>query len=249
MRQNMSKPTARIPFIDFARGIALVAMAIFHFGWDLENFGLARAGMTLEPQWKYFARATAASFMMLVGVSTWLAHHNGFNPKSFLKRLAMVGGAAAVISLATWFATPEGFIFFGILHSIALSSILILLFTRLPTAILFPAALFILTAHFWARTPLLDDPWWWWSGLSQIVPKANDYVPVFPWFGWVVLGFAIAKLFNRMNIWQSIAKWQFSGATGKLMSFFGRHSLVFYLAHQPILIGLVYAWVKLTAGT
>lgn len=246
---NSTKHKTRIPAVDFARGIALVAMAVFHFGWDLENFGLARPGMTVEPLWKYFARSIASSFLVLIGISSWMAHSNGFNLKSFTKRIAMVGGAAAVISIATWFATPEGFIFFGILHNIALSSLLILAFMRLRVIILLPAALFTLTARFWATTPLLDDPWWWWTGLSQIIPKANDYVPMFPWFGWVILGLAIAKIFDQTNTWQAIGKWQFSGSTGQLMQFFGRHSLVFYLAHQPILIGLVYIYVKFIAGT
>ena len=120
----------RVPAVDLARGIALIAMAIFHFAWDLENFGIARAGLTIEPQWKYFARSIASSFLMLVGISSWLAVHNGFSNKSFAKRMAMVGGAAAIITIATWFATPNAFIFFGILHNIALSSLLILLFIR-----------------------------------------------------------------------------------------------------------------------
>ena len=122
----------RIPAIDLARGIALIAMAVFHFGWDLENFGLARKGMTLELHWKYFARAIASSFLMLVGISAWLAHNNGLNRKTFVKRMIMVGGAALVITIATFFATPNGFIFFGILHNITLSSLLVLIFMRLP---------------------------------------------------------------------------------------------------------------------
>ena len=238
----------RIAAIDLARGVALVAMAIFHFGWDLENFGLVREAMTLEPQWIYFARAIAASFLMLVGLSAWLAHENKFNKRTFIKRLLYVGGAALVITLATLYATPNAFIFFGILHNIALSSLVILLFMRMATKYVAIAGLIVFSAPYWARTAWLDNAIWWWSGLSQITPKSNDYVPMFPWFGWVLLGLALAKLFSRWEIWGKLSGFQIEGPIGKTLRFFGRYSLLFYLVHQPLMIGLLYAFIKLSAG-
>ncbi len=242
-------PIPRINAVDLARGIALIAMAIFHFGWDLENFGLARAGMTLEPQWKYFARTIASSFMFLVGLSAFLAHNRGFVPKTFIKRIGFVALAAAIITLTTYFATPQTFIFFGILHSIALSSVLILVFLRLPVLMVLLSAAIVFSAPFWAKTALLNAPIWWWSGLSQITPKANDYVPVFPWFGWVLLGLAFAKLLDARELWQKLAAPKFNVFPFTLFRFFGRNSLIFYLAHQPIMIGALYIFVELSAGT
>ena len=215
------KRKLRIPAVDLARGVALIAMAIFHFAWDLENFGIARAGLTIEPQWKYFARSIASSFLVLVGVSSWLAHHNGFSKKSFAKRMAMVGGSGKQSSpLPHGFATPNAFIFFGILHNIALSSLLILLFIRLPLALVIAAAILTFSAPYWAKTPMLDHPIWWWSGLSQLIPKANDYVPMFPWFGWVLTGLALARLFEKFNGWQKLAKHQLTSPPMKLLRFF-----------------------------
>lgn len=246
----MNKPkTSRIHAVDFSRGIALIAMAIFHFGWDLENFGLARAGMTLEPQWKYFARAIASSFLFLVGMSAFLAHHQKFKPATFIKRIGMVAIAAATITLATYFATPDAFIFFGILHNIALSSLLILLFLRLPTLLIFLSALIVLSAPLWAKTQTLDAPIWWWSGLSQFTPKANDFVPIFPWFGWVLMGLAFAKTLDKRDLWQTLSKLEFNFFPANWLKFLGRHSLIFYLVHQPIMIGTLYVFVKFIAGT
>ena len=78
-----------------ARGLAIAAMAVFHFAWDLEFFGYAPVGMTRETGWMLFARAIASSFLFLVGVSLFLAHGGGLRRASFLKRFAMVAGAAA----------------------------------------------------------------------------------------------------------------------------------------------------------
>lgn len=239
----------RLPVIDFVRGSALIAMAIFHFAWDLENFSFARAGLTAEIEWKLFARAIASSFLALVGISAWLAYHNGFNARSFYKRLAYVGGAAAIITIATLYATPKAFIFFGILHNIAVSSLLILLFMRMPAIVVFVLGALTLSTPWWARTALLDDPIWWWSGLSQLIPKANDYVPIFPWFGWVLIGLTIAKAMHHYNIWSKLSRFELTGKIARLLRFFGRHSLIFYLVHQPIMIGLLYLFVRIIADT
>ena len=59
----------RIEAIDLARGIALVAMAVYHFTWDLEFFGYLEPRTTAVGGWKLFARVIASSFLFLVGVS------------------------------------------------------------------------------------------------------------------------------------------------------------------------------------
>ena len=97
----------RIETIDLARGIALVAMAIYHFTWDLEFFGYAEPGLTAAGAWKYFARSIAASFLVLVGISLYLAHRNDIRWASFGKR-PMVAGAALAISIVTYVAVPGG---------------------------------------------------------------------------------------------------------------------------------------------
>ena len=102
---SASPPTAaivakhpRIALLDLARGAALIAMAIYHFTWDLEFFGYVDPGMTAHGGWKLFARCIASSFLFLVGVSLFLAHASGIRWRGFLIRLAMVGGAALAIS-------------------------------------------------------------------------------------------------------------------------------------------------------
>lgn len=235
--------------IDVARGIALIAMTIFHFGWDLENFGIARAGMTLEPQWKYFARAIAASFLVLVGVSAWFAHRNGINKRSLLKRVALVGGAALVITIVTWFATPNSFIFFGILHNITVSSVLVLLLLRAPWWICLGLALVFFIGAFQFASSSFNAPWVWWTGLNELRPQSNDYVPLFPWFGWVLVGFGTAKLADFLGVLEKLSSGTANSVPAKFLAIIGRHSLIYYLLHQPIMIGLLYVWVKLIAGT
>ena len=100
----------RIAVIDVARGVALLAMASYHFTWDLEFFGYADAGLTAVGGWKTYARCIATSFLFLVVVSLYLAHGRGIRWNGFWKRLAMVAAAAAAISFVTWLAVPQGFV-------------------------------------------------------------------------------------------------------------------------------------------
>ena len=232
----------RIEAIDLARGTALIAMAIYHFTWDLEFFGYVEPGMTAHGGWKLFARCIASSFLFLVGVSLFLAHGRGIRWRGFLIRFAMVAGAALAISLVTYIAVPGAFIFFGILHQIALASLLGLAFLRLPALATLAIAAIVIAAPSYARSALFDHPWWWWLGLSPMDPRSNDYVPVFPWFGAVLAGIAAARLASRLGLLERLARLKTPRL--RLLQFAGRHSLAFYLVHQPVLIGCVWVFAQ-----
>lgn len=233
----------RIEAIDLARGAALVAMAVYHFTWDLEFFGYAEAGLTAHGGWKVFARSIASSFLFLAGVSLFLAHGETFRRKPFLKRLVQVAGAAAAISAVTYVAVPSGFIFFGILHQIALASILGLAFLRLPWFVTLTAAAFFVAGPHFLRSAVFDHPAWWWVGLSSANPRSNDYVPLFPWFGAVLAGIAAARLARGAKLSDRLARLS-PGRWSRPLQLAGRHSLAVYLVHQPVLIALVWAFAQ-----
>jgi uncharacterized membrane protein len=131
-------PLTRLPGIDVLRGFAVAAMIIFHFAWDLRFFGFIETNISQHPFWVNFARAIAGSFLLLSGISLVLLTQGGFDRDRFLKRLGVIGGAALLVTVVTFFSMPKSFIFFGILHCIALSSVLALPFLRLPVAVTAP---------------------------------------------------------------------------------------------------------------
>lgn len=227
-----------------ARGVALAAMAIYHFAWDLEFFGYAPPGMIAETGWKLFARSIATSFLFVVGVSLFLAHGRGLRLKPFLRRLAMLVAAAAGISLVTYIVVPGGFIFFGILHQIALASVLGLFFLHLPAALtLIVAALVVAMPHF-ARHAVFDHPMLLWVGLSTVNPHSNDYVPLFPWFACVLAGIAAGRMANAVGVFSQMAGRSLATWT-RPFQFAGRHSLAVYLIHQPVLIGCLWVFAQI----
>lgn len=235
---------SRIELVDLARGVALVAMAIYHFTWDLEFFGYVPPGMTEVGGWKLFARIIASSFLFMVGFSLVLAHGERIRWNSFWRRFAMIAAAAAAITLVTWFAIGRGFIFFGILHEIALASLIGLAFLRVPWPVVAAVAVFVIAGPHYLRSPFFDHPAWWWLGLSSSDPYSNDYVPIFPWLGAVLTGIAAAKLARCAGLVERMRPVK-PGRWSAPLQFAGRHSLAFYLIHQPVLIAGVWVAAQL----
>lgn len=239
MIEQPTRKVGRIEALDIARGLALLAMAIYHFTWDLEFFGYTDPGMTAVGGWKLFARCIATSFLFLVGVSLFLAHGDGIRWKGYWRRLAMIAVAALAISLVTYVAVPGGFIFFGILHQITLASVLGLLFLRVPALLTLLLAAAVIAAPLFLRSSFFDHPAWWWVGLSSSNPRSNDYVPLFPWFGAVLAGIGFTRLAASAGLLTRLAGLN-AGQWSRPLILAGRHSLAFYLVHQPVLIALVW---------
>lgn len=235
----------RWDLIDVARSLAILAMILYHFSWDLSFLGLIETNILAVPAWRWFARAIAASFLVLAGYGLVLAHLQGFRPRPFFKRLLKVGGAALAVTLVTWLAFPESYIFFGILHCIAVSSVLALPFLRLPAVVIGPVALLCLAAPFAFTSPALDAPWLDWLGLGEAVPLTNDYVPILPWFGFVLIGIAAGKILLSTAVAPALGRWRAKGTASRMLVWAGRKSLPIYLIHQPVLLAILYGVLQI----
>lgn len=229
----------RIEIVDIARGVALLAMAIFHFAWDLEHFGYLEHGTTGHGGWAIFARSIASSFLFLVGVGLVLAHGDGIRRRPFLKRLLQILAAAAAVTVATYVATPESFVYFGILQQIAVASVLGLAFLRLPPALTAAVAVAVLALPFAYRNAAFDPAWLNWIGLHVTAPITNDFVPIFPFTAAVLLGIAAARLARARGWFERLAFLNDRLRRLSALGWLGRRSLLFYLIHQPILYGIV----------
>lgn len=231
----------RIWPLDTARTLALLGMVAFHFTYDLEMFGILPQGTASSGFFWYHARAVAGGFLALAGASLWLAHGQGIRWPSFWRRWLTLAAAAALVSLATWLAMPEVWVFFGILHAIALFSLFGLACLRLPGIAVLALGLGIIFAspHLaqalqWNAAPLR------FLGLGTTPSSTVDFEPVFPWFGPFLIGLGLARLAEPLRPALS----RLSGPAW--LAWPGRHSLAIYLLHQPLLIGLLQLWLMVT---
>lgn len=236
-------PSRRRPRIDVLRGIAIVAMITYHFTWDLGFLGFIKLNIAQTEWGMNIARGIAASFLTLVGVSLALANANGFDFGSFWRRLVLIGGAAALVTLGTWFAMPDAFIFMGVLHCIALSSLIAASFWCAPLYVTLAGAALSFTLPLFIQD-ISPWPFGWILGLAAHPPRTNDYVPLFPWLGFVLSGLAVGQIFA------SSARGIFSteALTSKpvhVLAQAGRHGLIIYLVHQPVMIGVLSGFLFL----
>ena len=234
----------RILLIDLARTAALIGMVAFHFTYDLLLFDIIPRSYAGSNLFYFHARIVAGSFLVLSGLSLWLAHGQGIRWPAFWRRFAKVAGAAAVVTLATRVAMPDFYIYFGILHAIALFSLLGLAVLRLPAPLTALIAAGFIAGSFYLAGPQFDAPLFRFLGLSTLPAQTMDFEPIFPWFGAVLLGIALGQVGSRFNLWARLSAVP-AGNWVETLGWSGRHSMAIYLAHQPVLLGLVWAYTQL----
>ncbi len=229
----------RLQIIDLIRGLAVIGMIVYHFSWDLLDYSLINVDVVNDPLWRGFAHVIAGTFLGLVGFNLVLANRDGIHPVPYLRRLGLIVGGAALVSLGTYWFVPEAFVFFGVLHLIAVASVLALPFLRAPVAVTLVAAAFCFAAPSLFTGAAFDAKPLLWLGLSAHVVSTVDYVPVFPWFGVVLAGVAAGRSVLRDGGERLLAGWRFANRAWRPILFAGRWSLPIYLIHQPLLIGAI----------
>ena len=232
----------RLVCIDALRGFAILLMVVYHFCFDLGYFGLAAFDFYQDPFWLNFRTLILSLFLGLVGVSLMLAGQPRLNVRRYLRRLILLVASAALVSLSTWWMFGERLVFFGVLHFIAVASVLGLLFVRAGWLNLIAGVGVILFATQY-QSAWFDTPGRRWIGLMTHKPLTEDYVPLLPWIGVVLLGLFAGPYIMQ---WAQTHLQGTRNATHlRWLILAGRHSLVIYLIHQPLLIGALSLYVKL----
>ena len=236
--------SSRFQLIDILRGVAIVLMVLYHFCYDLEYFRLASFDFSHAPFWLSLRTLIVSLFLGLVGVSLVLANESGLNPRRYFKRLGMLVLFALAITVTSYFMFPGRTIVFGILHFIAFASVVGLLFVRWPLVSLVVGIGFIgLNLVFEHR--FFDQPATHWIGLMTRKPATEDYVPVIPWFGVVLIGIFLGHILLRASSLQFIRRYHTNRPPGRGLALAGRHSLLIYMLHQPILFGLLWSGIQI----
>ena len=235
--------------------MAMVWMTVFHLCFDLSHFGYWPQNFRADPFWTGQRTAIVSMFLFCAGLGQAIALYQGQGWRRFGRRWGQIAAGALLVSAGSYAMFPQSFIYFGVLHGMAV----MLLLTRclaagqgalwwalaggvaiaLPVVAqqLLAGALSEWAALFNART--LN-----WLGLVSRKPFTEDYVPVLPWLGVLWWGLAAGQwLLSR----QSCVRWLQGPLPALLqpLATLGRWSLSYYMLHQPVLLGALLAlgWV------
>lgn len=240
----------RYPEIDLLRTIAIIMMIAFHAAFDLEHF----YGWDLDVfqgGWLVLGRATATLFLGISGVSAAVSHirmkEREFSPSRIrihtAKRGANILLAALLVSVGTYIVDPATFVRFGILHLIGTGVLLLPFFAPLGAWTIVPGIALLLLGTVIRGVlpasslllPLGSPP----PGFSSV-----DYYPLIPWFWIMLVGFGIGYLLYARNAaWRNNRLCHALEAGSRrqtILTFPGRHSLLLYLAHQPVILGILW---------
>jgi uncharacterized membrane protein len=241
----------RFDRLDALRGFALVWMAAFHFCFDLSHAGLLQANFYADPLWTTQRTFILSIFLLCAGAGQAIATAQGQSLARFWKRWGQIVACALAVSAGSWWMFPHSYIYFGVLHGMAV----MLLIARLSApkgAWLWPLGALVLSLPLWLSHPWFDTRLTSILGLVTHKPITEDFVPLVPWLGVMWWGLAATQwLLRKHPQWLSSARP--CGARlaqpQRALSWLGQWSLTFYMVHQPLLLGALelYLMTRRTA--
>lgn len=243
--------TQRLDRIDLLRATAMLWMTAYHLCFDLNFFRLIREDFYRDPFWTWQRTAIVSLFLFTAGLSQAVALHQGQTWARFWRRWLLVAGAALLVTAGSLLVFPKSFIYFGVLHGIALMLVVVRL-TAGWGAWLWPLGALAIGLAFVAPAliqsapalEVLNTPWLNWLGLISRKPVTEDYVPLVPWLGVMWWGVAAGRWLLRERAHGLGSDAPIRGARKVLVSL-GRWSLSYYLLHQPVLMGLIWLGIQL----
>ena len=229
-----ARPVARIVAIDNLRGLAVIAMVAYHFCFDLRYFRLTQWDFYHDPFWLHARTAILSSFLIIAGMSLVLANRRDDGANCW-RHVGIIAACAMAVSAASYALFPQSWIWFGVLHALAVSLVLARPLVQRPTLALVVGIAVIAAGNLFAH-PTFDNRAIGWIGFMTAKPRTEDYVPLFPWAGVLLVGIAAGHALLR-NEFRSIS---LAGKLPRWMGWLGRHSLTVYLVHQPMLLGALF---------
>lgn len=233
----------RLPALDVLRGVAVLWMTVFHFCFDLSHLRFIQQDFYRDPVWTVQRTCILSLFLFCAGWGQSLAVQAGQTWARFWRRWLQIAACAAAVSLGSSLMFPQSWIYFGVLHSMAVMLVvcrasagwgpwLWLAGLAAIAAGGFAAQLNALLPH----PEWLDGHWGNWLGLISRKPITEDYVPVLPWLGVMWWGMAAGQLAQTKGWIRHAPDMQHHRAAVAL-GWVGRWSLSWYMLHQPLLIG------------
>ena len=225
---------SRLHLLDTLRGFSIIYVVFYHAIFNL----------SLTNAWAYnllYSPAMEISQFIFVGILIFISGICTKLTRSNLKRGLKTLAAAMLVTAVSAIIAPNMTIIFGILHFFAAAMLIYAFFGKLVDKI--PAAIGI---------PLFSLLWLFTYNIYDYAPKmpksiilfilgfktghmSGDYYPLIPHLFLFLLGAIIGRFIKRENAPRLLTINPLPP-----ISFIGRHTLLIYLIHQPVLYGISF---------
>ena len=221
----------RFDVLDAWRTLAIVLMVAYHFLYDLYIFGVISADQLFSAPLNVLERFICCSFILLAGASARFSRNN-------LSQWLVVLGAGLVVDIGA--AVAGQTIRLGVLMLLGSSMVLWHFLgkglQRFPGwSVAAGSGVLFFAARWWTGRTAVSVPWLYPLGFISLGFYSADYFPLLPWFFLFLTGTALGGwcLAHRENRLLTVS---LPGA----LTWPGRHSLIIYVLHQPVLYGISY---------
>jgi len=221
----------RFDVLDAWRTLAIVLMAAYHFLYDLYIFGVISADRLFSAPLNVLERFICCSFILLAGASARFSRNN-------LRHGLIVLGAGLVVEIGA--AVAGQTIRFGVLMLLGSSMVLWHFLgkglQKLPGwSVAAGSGVLFFAARWWTGRTAVSVPWLYPLGFISPGFYSADYFPLLPWFFLFLIGTALGGwcLEHRENRLLTVS-------LSRALTWPGRHSLMIYVLHQPVLYGISY---------
>jgi uncharacterized membrane protein len=237
--------------LDALRGLALIMMVLHHFIFDL-RYMLQLNVFAFQETWWFENLLRPAFLNIFLIVSGICCSFSRSNTKRGLRLLAVAMGFTVATTLLSIAIKTDFYIFFNVLHLLSIGTLIYAALTRkeriqgrrlvrVDVILVFLMGIFLWLASLlphWA-----DEGSYWLLPLGLLPQKMvgmADYLPLIPWLGFFLLGAVIGRVAYRSgcSAFPRVPAWL--NQITRPFEFVGRHSLLVYALHQPLLLAVLY---------
>ena len=228
----------RVGIVDETRGIAVISMVIYHLYFDLVYFYGVNMGVLIDTIFDWWQPLIAGTFIFVSGISANYSKNN-------FKRGVICFFVGMGFTFATAFITHH-----APMHFLGISMMIYGFIGKFTSRIPWIIGL-ILFALLYFLTINVPDGYIGYNWLFRIdmpyslyearllfplgFPSASfsslDYFPLLPHFLLFMAGTSLGVLFRSGRAAKGMYMTRFSG-----LAFIGRHALLIYILHQPVVV-------------
>ena len=249
------KATAKIRYhlLDTLRGITLISMMLYHTVWDIVYIFGINWGWYRSVGAYVWQQSICFTFILLSGFCWSIGRHH-------LKRGLTVFAAGALVSAVTCLFLYEDRVIFGVLTLLGTAMLFTIpldkLFCKIKPqyGLLVAGLLFFLTRNVnvgslgFEGTQLVTLPTGWYDrgygmaflGFPSESFYSTDYFSLIPWIFLFFMGYFLYQLLcKREGMGSGVIRNALVGGKCRPLEFIGRHSLLIYMLHQPVVFGIL----------